>query len=403
MKIATKANQLESFYLESKPSSKRSQSRKSHKIVMIGPSLRQQGGMATVENLILKQSFENFKIEHISSHAEGFVLLKLYIFLRAIILLVYKILFQDIDVIHSQLAEKGSVWRNVIFVLIATCFRKPSVIHAHGCEFHVFYRQLPSFLRHVVSYVFRQSCYFVALSESWRTFYIQECGLHPKQVVVLMNPIELPEKVPERNSHCPVRILFLGRLGKRKGVFDLLQAFAALPPECIAQSELVLAGDGEIEQTQSMVQALNLGERVKLVGWVNTDQKKCLLAEAAFLTLPSYNEGLPMAILEAMSWGLPVIATNVGGIPEVIDNGHNGLLIEPGAVKALTEGLELLIRDRAKRQRMGYVARKRAMQFDMQGYVNHLSHIYQAALYSNPTSIVNGSPGIPVESVRTRA
>jgi glycosyltransferase involved in cell wall biosynthesis len=376
-----KTYQLGLFYLKVKSPSTKKQSRNLYKVVMIGPSLRQQGGMATVENLILNQSFENFKIEHVSSHAEGNVGLKLFIFLRALILLICKILFQDIDVIHSQLAEKGSVWRNVIFVLIATCFRKPSVIHAHGCEFHIFYRKLPNFLRAVVSYAFRQSCYFLALSESWRTFYIQECGLDPEQVLVLMNPIELPQELPGRNCHCPVRILFLGRLGPRKGVFDLLQAFAALPQECITQSELILAGDGEIERTQSMVEALNLVGRVKVVGWVNADQKKHLLSEAAFLTLPSYNEGLPMAILEAMSWGLPVIATNVGGIPEVIDHGQNGLLIEPGAIQALTEGLEFLIRDQVNRQSMGHRARQRVMPFGMQGYVHHLSGIYQAALH----------------------
>jgi glycosyltransferase involved in cell wall biosynthesis len=130
-----------------------------------------------------------------------------------------------------------------------------------------------------------------------------------------------------------------------------------------------------------MVEALNLVGRVKVVGWVNADQKKHLLSEAAFLTLPSYNEGLPMAILEAMSWGLPVIATNVGGIPEVIDHGQNGLLIEPGAIQALTEGLEFLIRDQVNRQSMGHRARQRVMPFGMQGYVHHLSGIYQAALH----------------------
>ena len=129
----------------------------------------------------------------------------------------------------------------------------------------------------------------------------------------------------------------LGRLGERKGTYDLVAAAeAALGKN--PELRFCLAGDGEVERARAIVKEKGLEGNIDVVGWVNGEEKLRRLHEAATLVLPSYHEGLPMAILEAMAAGKAIISTNVGAIPEVVGDG-NGILVEPGDVPALTQAL----------------------------------------------------------------
>ena len=110
---------------------------------------------------------------------------------------------------------------------------------------------------------------------------------------------------------------------------------------------------------------LRLSGNVRFLGWVGPEQRDQILKEADIFILPSYNEGLPMAILEAMAWGLPIITTPVGGIPEVLIQGQNGLLVEPGNVNQLSKSIQYLMQDMALRQSMGKCSRETAKSFDV--------------------------------------
>jgi len=120
-----------------------------------------------------------------------------------------------------------------------------------------------------------------------------------------------------------------------------------------------------------------MGERVSCPGWLDTTQTAELLAGASVFVLPSYAEGLPMALLEAMSWGLPVIASPVGGIPQVVRQDDNGLLIDPGDVDALSGALRRLLAEPALRQRLGKAARATVEKsFALPAAMARLSEIY---------------------------
>jgi glycosyltransferase involved in cell wall biosynthesis len=114
-----------------------------------------------------------------------------------------------------------------------------------------------------------------------------------------------------------------------------------------------------------------------------------MLAKADVFVLPSYNEGLPMALLEAMSWGLPVITTPVGGIPEVVSNTQNGLLVTPGDIQQLSEAMQSLIKEEKLRLSLGSAARISVAPLDVKDYFGSLKSIYHSVLDLKPLEYVS--------------
>ena len=144
----------------------------------------------------------------------------------------------------------------------------------------------------------------------------------------------------------------MGRLGERKGTFDLIKAFGNIISKIDGKYHVALCGDGDIEAARAMIQELGLSERVDCLGWINANQKERIMKDAVLNVLPSYHEGLPMSILEAMAHGVPTISTDIAAIPEVITSGVNGLLIKPGDIGALGETLVSLLNDEDQRRKM---------------------------------------------------
>jgi glycosyltransferase involved in cell wall biosynthesis len=139
---------------------------------------------------------------------------------------------------------------------------------------------------------------------------------------------------------------------QRKGYADLIQAFALIRKQA-AGWKLVFAGDGEVEEGKKTACDLGISDRVTFAGWVSGEDKEVLFATAAIFCQPSYTEGFPMAILEAFTYGIPVIATPVGGIPDILYDGVNALLCAPGDVQALAHCLQQLITQPDLRERFG--------------------------------------------------
>lgn len=359
-------------------------------VIMLGPTLAQKGGIATVENSILQSISPQVKIHHISTHEDSSTLRKIIVFARAMVELPISLLQRNPDLIHSHFAERGSVFRDMILTLISLAFRKPVILHAHGSEFKQFYANLPALLKKILGLVFRQSTRTIVLSESWKDYYISTLQLTEKQVVVLPNAIELPEeigdKAAEDQGYRPITFIFLGRMGQRKGVFDLVTAFSQISPELKAKTKLILAGDGEVEKVRQLVKNLNLTEITTIFDWVDTQQRNALLKQADAFVLPSYNEGLPMALLEAMSWGLPAIATPVGGIPEVVKSYQNGLLVNPGDIEQLSAAIVSLVEDETLRLFLGKMARKDVEPFDIKKYCESLTEIYRTVVSESKVS-----------------
>jgi len=360
---------------------------KKQQVIMIGPSLAEKGGMGSVETLIMNTNLSGFEIQHISTwDGEPSKHPKLHIlklFVRAIVIFLGKLLTQQVDLVHIHFSERGSVARKSILLFIALAFNKPVIIHAHGCEFHIFHSQLPKKGRQLVNWSLQKCTRLIVLSESWKDYYINNCEIIPEKVVVLPNPVDIPDIVPERTDAQKLNVLFLGKINQRKGVFDLLEALAKIPSDLRQNTRLILAGSGEVEQARKVAQTLDIEKQVEFPGWVNENLRNHLLARANIFVLPSYNEGLPMALLEAMSWELPVITTPVGGIPEVITHQENGLLVSPGDIEQLTEALQSLLTDASFRLALGIAARKRVLPLDTKNYSLSLWQVYCSTIRSD--------------------
>jgi glycosyltransferase involved in cell wall biosynthesis len=183
----------------------------------------------------------------------------------------------------------------------------------------------------------------------------------------------------------PLRLLYMGRLVREKGLYELLQGLALARRQGVA-AELVIAGTGpEAARLQQAAVAQGL-EGVSFLGPVYGAAKMTLLERADVFVLPSYAEGLPYALLESMAAGVPVIATRVGGIPELVADGINGLLVEPQAPQAIAVAIRTLACDREALARMSAASRATiAARYSIGRLASELCRVY-ADLCARATS-----------------
>lgn len=231
--------------------------------------------------------------------------------------------------------------------------------------------------RAFIIWLLNQVDLIIALSPEWERD-IRTLTTNPR-VVVLRNPTLMkPLAMEDVKSRVRGQLLFLGRLEQKKGIYDLLEAIALLRfrhPEI----RLLCGGDGEIEQVRKCTHDLGIEEHVLLLGWIRGGEKDALLASSAAYILPSYKEGLPMGLLEAMASGLPVVSTAVGGIPDAVDDGREGFLVSPGDVRALAEAIGRILEDDELRERLGSAARAKVdATFSADCLLPQLEEIYRA-------------------------
>ena len=221
-----------------------------------------------------------------------------------------------------------------------------------------FVEDQPALLQRLIGSILAKQSAVVVLSNSWFS-YVK--SISPRaNVHVLPNYVELPE-LPANRALCnggDAEVLFLGAVGARKGIYDLLPAFKSALAE-IPTLRLIIGGNGEIDKAQAIAVELQIENCVRFAGWVNGEAKVDLLRRAQIYVLPSYNEGLPVSLLEAMSWQVPVISTRVGGISELVREGVDGFLIDAGDRAALSSAIIKLAQNVKLRQKMGMAARDR--------------------------------------------
>lgn len=346
-------------------------------VVVLGPSLELKGGISAVEALMLCHQPIDIELLHIPSVQAGNKVYKICSFLIAIWKLGFLLLCdRSIQIVHLHFASRGSIFRKTILGYLALLMRKSLVLHAHGGGFEQFFMHLPRFPRYFLRDFFQRSACVLVLSNSWRAYYMDNFRLPSERVVVLPNPVVLPERIPCRTDRQSTTFVYLGRIEEAKGAFDAIDAFRHISSHLSSKAKLVLAGDGETAHAQRLVEELGLTENVTVHEWLNRSECERLLREADVFLLPSHQEGLPMALLEAMAWGLPVIATSVGGIPEVVTNRLEGVLVPPKHLRQLVEAMEHLIMNETVRYEMGIAARDRVAAFDICRFREKLHDVY---------------------------
>lgn len=335
------------------------------------------GGIsAVVRGYMQAGLLERYSCVYVPMHCDGSVFQKTRIAFVGYVRILAYLLTRDTPLLHIHISSRASFWRKSIVCQMARLLRRPYVLHVHGSEFMQFYvDECGSWARRYVRSVFDAAALVLALSDQWRDNLLR---VSPRaSIEVLPNAVSLPDVAESKvRKSMNQEVLFVGRLGSRKGVYDLLNAFARIAPR-FPQARLICAGDGEIYETRSLSNRLAIDNRVDCTGWLNTQQTQERFASASIFVLPSYAEGVPMAMLEAMAWSLPIITTPVGGIPQVVRSGENGLLVTPGDVDGLADALTRLLQEEATRERLGFAARRTIEQsFTLDAAVERLGRIY---------------------------
>lgn len=324
-------------------------------VVMLGTAFETRGGISSVVNVYREHGlFQRFPVVYLATHADGHAVKKLACCIRAWLAFAAMLTAGKVALAHVHISTGASFWRKLLFVYPAFVLDVPVILHLHGADFDEYLDTAPPLRRRLLRDAFKRAACLVVLSETWRQWAAAACA-HPS-IVPIYNPVRLP--APAQAQRDPACILLLGQLGQRKGIYDLLQAAARLVGR-YPELKLVLAGDGEVRQARREAERLGLREHVEVLEWVSGADKLALLERAAIYALPSYSEGLPMSVLEAMAAGLPVVCTPVGGLPEAVSDGIEGRVVPPGDIHALAGALEELLASSDLRRRMGEAARRK--------------------------------------------
>ena len=327
-------------------------------IVMVGPSPNSQGGIASVVSSWKNAGlFDRWPIIYLETHIEGTKLQKLRIgcfaFLRFLLLLASN----KVACVHLHVARHTSFWRKSIFATCAFMMHRPVLLHLHSGGFPAFFHNDCNWIKkRAVRFVLEHAQQLIVLSQSWHT--VLQAISSNRRITVIENFLEPPTRALDDAARRKHQVLFLGLFNRDKGFYDLLEAIAPLCKE-FPSLLLTCGGKGDQEAAVQIIKRLQIEKHVQLLGWISGQLKEALLSQSSFFILPSYIEGVPMGILEGMAWGLPVVSTTVGGIPDVVEDGREGLLIEPGDIAALREAMERFLRNDEERKRMGSAAREK--------------------------------------------
>lgn len=308
------------------------------KVLVVGPSdTKSRGGMATAIRDIRYSKVLNsrFDIDIFASYIDGKFLVRFLYSIGAF--LRFLMIYRQYDLFHLHTASYGSTFRKSWYLKVIKKAGKKVIVHIHGAKYLVFYEQLNEKRRKQVLQYLKNADLVLALSRDWKVKFDSTFGLGNCQILENGIDADVYAEAITSNQGGAHSFAALGRLGQRKGTYDLLDA-VEIAVKSVSDLKCYLAGDGEIEKVKKKIKERGLEDHIFVTGWVECEEKLQLLKKVSTVVLPSYNEGLPMSILEGMAAGKAIISTSVGAIPEVVGK-ENGILIEAGDKQALADAL----------------------------------------------------------------
>ncbi|HEX2197673.1 MAG TPA: glycosyltransferase family 4 protein [Burkholderiales bacterium] len=316
-------------------------------LLMLGAAPETRGGMAAVVDAYRTQGlFRRWPVEYVATHgatsAAG---------LRAAGRLAALLARYRRAVLHVHTAAGARFWADAAYMSMAMAARCPVLLHLHGGGFERFYDRIGTGQAVMRYFLERAACVAVPSQRMARWIHSVSASV---RATVLPSPVVM---APPAAGARPNLILFLGRLHADKGIYDLLDAVSQLRG-AVPDVRLVCAGAGERVAVAQYAEHLGIADAVKFTGWVGPSGKRALLESAAVFALPSYAEGMPMSLLEAMAAGVPAVTSPVGGIPEVLVDGTSGLLAAPGDIATLQRHLRRLLLERTLGERIGAAGRE---------------------------------------------
>lgn len=339
------------------------------KVLVVATSSKTRGGITSVVKAHEKgPQWKEFHCHWVQTHRDGNSFRKMCYLIRA--WCEYIALLPFYDIVHVHGTGGSSARRKIPFIKLAQLLKKKVIFHFHPSTEKILFSADNILLKTI----FNKADMVLVLSPQWIRWIDQAFPKNRFNTRVLFNPCSKPEINPEFAKKR--QILFAGSIIERKGYATLIKAFAQIANK-YPDWHIVFAGNGEINTGIKIAQSLGIESQVEWLGWISGKEKDRIFKETSIYCLTSWGEGFPMGVLDAWSYGIPVISTPVGGITDVAEDGKNILLFPVNDVVALSSQLEKLITNDVLRERMGLKSKELSnTKFNIVSINSQLKQIY---------------------------
>ncbi len=359
-------------------------------ILMIGPLPPPTGGQSILVNTIVKSghiekiTYKVLNVAHNEQSTLGRVNVSIK-FLAKLFQLLFK-KHRTVQLVHIHTSAGIAFYEKGIMGIISRVFHIPVILHIHGGKLEYMLHEANRFKLFFIRYILSRMSRIVVLSNHMCQV-ISQTSITQTPVVVLGNPSTISfEHVHQKNANQSnhVTLLFVGHIKPEKGLLDLLAAYMDLKTDKEIAIRLIIVGAGDTQKNEDYVKKefYNAGAKdVIFTGVLNGEALVKVYSDADIFVLPSHSEDQPLTILEAMSCGVPIVASDVGSISEVVINGINGFLIQPKDIDGLKNRLDLLCRDKQLRDVISEANLSNALeQFSIERYMRNLKRLYVSIL-----------------------
>lgn len=350
------------------------------KVCMIVQDKMVKGGIAAVISGYYGSVLEkDYDVTYVESYKDGGKIAKLLKGIQGYFHFAKVLLINRPDIVHIHSSFGPSFYRKLPFIYMASWAKVPIINHIHGADFDEFYVNASERKKSLIKKVYNKCTKLIALSDEWKER-LSQIVPESKTIVIenysVLHEDALTERLARKSNHT---VLFLGEIGRRKGCYDIPAVVANVVKD-VPDVKFVLAGAGNSEDeraVKALVEEYDVVEHVVFPGWVRGEKKDQLLRDADVFFLPSYNEGMPMSVLDAMGYGLPIVSTNVGGIPKIVHEGENGYCCEAGNTSIMATEIIRLLKNREIRES----ASKASLDIVKKGYSMEAHLLLLEALY----------------------
>lgn len=350
---------------------------------MVGPGSKSQGGIAAViNNYKSSRLWSDFDCCHFSSSTEGGRIYRLAYSLWRYWKFLIGMVFTRPDLLVVHVSSGLSFYRKFYYLLVGHLLRIPLITHIHPAHFSEFYAGGSAWRQALIRRVGVWSERIIFLSGRQQESF---SGVFPNEkMLVVRNPVDTRLYAGgrrEKSSTCR-QILYLGWIVRKKGVYDLVDAMPGVLQR-FPDATLLCAGPKEVEKLRNLITERNLEGSIQALGWVEGAKRLDLLRSSRLLILPSYSEGVPNVILEAMASRLPVITTPVGGIPSIATDGVNCRMVQPGDVGGIEKAICDLLGDDQECERLAEAGYREVVEkYDIEVIAGHLHKVFMQVLDS---------------------
>lgn len=345
-------------------------------VLHLGPDVR--GGMTTAMRILLASPLsDSYRQVVVPTHVGPGPVRRLSVFLLALLRLTGWSVRGRGRIVHVHATVRGSMYRKAVCVLLAKALRRRIVFHVHSGpgDIAAFRAGIDRASAAFFELAFRSADAVVAVSSASAAALAEAFGATAIDVIPNPAPPLAEQTGPRARREQPTAVYLGGFANPVKGGSVLLEA---LSRPAVAELRVVLAGPGELPEAGRRLLASRPG--LEWRGWLDVAEREELLRGADVFVLPSTSEGLPMALLEALSLGLAIVATEVGGVPDAVEPEVSALVVPPGDPEALAAGLARLAGDPELRARLGAAARERARSFSAERIAERIDAVYRRLL-----------------------